>query len=82
MKNKTRLLISNNITYWRLKNNWSQEEFAFKLKSSPQYVSEMENGKRNISTDYVDHIAKVFNIEPLELFIERPIQSNKRVDLQ
>ena len=80
--NKTRRLLSNNITYWRLERNWSQEEFTFKLKSSTQYVSDMERGKRNISTDFVDSIANTLMIEPHELFIERPIIKNRRVDLK
>ena len=46
--NKTRKILANNIVYWRLQRKWSQEEFAYRLGSSTQYVSTMENGKRNI----------------------------------
>lgn len=78
--NKTRKLLANNIVYWRLQKKWSQEEFAYKLNSSPQYVSEMENGKRNISSDYIDHLANTLKIEPHELLIKRPIVKNRRID--
>lgn len=78
--NKTRKILANNIVHFRLKNGWSQEEFAYRLGSSSQYVSTMENGKRNISSDYIDHLATIFNIEPHELLIERPIIKNRRID--
>ncbi len=78
--NKTRKILSNNIVYWRLKRNWSQEEFAYRLKSSTQYVSTMENGKRNISSDYIDHLANTLGIEPHELLVDRPIVKSRRID--
>lgn len=78
--NKTRNILANNIVYFRLKNGWSQEEFAYRLGSSSQYVSTMENAKRNISSDYIDHLASVFKIEPHELLIDRPILKNRRID--
>ena len=77
---RTRKILANNIVYWRLKRKWSQEEFADKMKTSPQYVSEMENAKRNISSDYIDHLAKVLKIEPHELLIDRPIVEKRRID--
>ena len=64
---KARQILANNIVYYRVKNNWSQEYFAELLGTSPGYVSEMENAKRNISIDYIDHLANIFKIEPHEL---------------
>lgn len=80
--NKTRELLANNIIYWRLKNNWSQEEFAYKINSSAQYVSQMENCKRNITSDTIDHLANIFNIEPHELLIKRPNVKGKRATVK
>lgn len=57
--------------YFRINKGWSQEVLAEVLGTSPAYVSEMENGKRNISSDYIDHIANVFEIEPHELLENR-----------
>lgn len=68
---KTRDIIANNIVYFRVKKGWSQEYFAEQLGTSSGYVSEMENGKRNVSCDYIDHIATIFKIEPHELLINR-----------
>ena len=33
----------------------------------------LENAKKNIRVDYINHIANTFNITPKELFIERPL---------
>lgn len=78
--NKTRKILANNIVYFRLKNGWFQEEFAYRIGSSAQSVSTMENAKRNISSDYIDHLAKIFKIEPHELLVARPTVKNRRID--
>ena len=68
---KTRKIVANNIVYFRVKNNMSQEDFAELLETSPGYVSEIENAKRNLSCDYIDLIANIFQIEPHELLVDR-----------
>ena len=76
---KARQILANNIVYYRVKNNWSQEYFAELLGTSPGYVSEMENAKRNISIDYIDHLAHVFKIEPYELLSNSLTVSKRRI---
>ena len=76
---QSRKLIANNIVYYRVSKNWTQENFAELLGTSSGYVSEMENAKRNISVDYLDHIANIFKIEPHELLIKRPPTNKRRV---
>lgn len=74
-----RKIVANNIKYYRLKNNWSQEELAENLGTTPVYVSNLENAKKNIRIDYISHIANTFNIAPKELFIERePINFRRK----
>lgn len=80
IKHKTRRLLANNIIYFRHKNNWSQEKFAEKMKSSPAYISQLENAKRNVTTDFFDKIADSFGVEPYELLIKRDSINCKRVD--
>lgn len=82
---QTREILANNIAYFRLKNNWSQEDLAERLGTSSVYVSQMENAKRNISCDYIDNLSKVFKINPSELLeirlkldIKRIHRRNKR----
>lgn len=76
---KTRKIIANNIIYFRVKKGLSQEQFAELLGTSSGYVSEMENEKRNISCDYLDHISNIFQIEPHELLVKRSPVNIKRV---
>lgn len=80
IKNKTRKLLANNIIYFRHKNNWSQEMLAEKMKSSPAYISQLENAKRNVTSDFFDKIADTFKIETYQLLIERDVVNYKRVD--
>ena len=75
---KSRKILANNIVYFRLKNRWSQEDFAEILKTTPTYVSGLENAKRNTRIDYVDQIANALNVSVEQLFIERPIVNNHR----
>ena len=81
MKNisPARIILANNIVYFRLKNGWSQEEFAEKLGTTSTYVSSLENAKRNARVDYVGHIADTLDISLEELFIERPAVDNHRI---
>lgn len=77
---QTRKIVANNIVYFRVQKNISQENLAELLGTSPAYVSEIENEKRNLSCDYIDLIANVFMIEPHELFIARPAISVRRIN--
>lgn len=54
--------------------------FADKIKSSPAYISQLENAKRNVTSDFIDKLADSFGVEPHELFIKRNSINNKRVD--
>ena len=50
------------------------------MESSPAYISQLENAKRNVTTDFFDKIADTFKVEPHELLINRSRINNKRVD--
>lgn len=78
--NKIRKLIATNIIYFRYKNKWSQEVLAEKMNSSPSYISQLENGKRNITSNFIDKLVEIFDIEPVELFKNREFEFKKRVD--
>ncbi len=78
-KKIARKILANNITYFRLKRNWSQEDFADELGTTPTYVSNLENAKRNARIDYIGHIADVLGVSLEELFTERPLVENHRI---
>ena len=78
-KDQTRKILANNIRYFRLKNNWSQEDFAEELGTTPTYVSNLENARRNMRVDYIGHIADTLGVSIDQLFIGRPNVSNHRI---
>ncbi len=80
ISNSIRNIIGDNIVYFRLKADWSQENLAELLETTPAYLSQLENGKRNITADYLEKLAKVFKIEPYQLLLERPPLKNRRID--
>lgn len=75
----SRKILANNIVYFRIKNNWSQEDFADVLGTTPTYISNLENAKRNTRIDFIGRIADVFEITIDKLFIERTIIQNNRI---
>lgn len=72
-------ILANNIVYYRLEKGWSQEDFADKLGTTPTYVSNLENAKRNTRIDYIDHIATVLDVELFQLFVKRENIENRRI---
>ena len=79
-ENRTSILLGKNIVYFRQKNQWSQDELAQKLHSDKGYLSQIENARRNASTDYIERLCRVFNVEPEELFMNRDFIPKVRVD--
>lgn len=52
----------------RIKHGLSQEEFAFKCDLDRTYITSLERGKRNISLENLEKIAKAFNMTLSEFF--------------
>ena len=77
-QHSTRKLLANNIKYYRLKKWLSQEELAELLETTPVYLSSLENAKRNIRLDYIEHIAEILEVSVKDLFTERKIIENKK----
>ncbi len=74
-----RKILANNIVYFRIKKNWSQEDFAEELGTTTTYVSNLENARRNARIDYIGHIADTLGISLEQLFIERNTVENHRI---
>ena len=68
-----------NLPYLRQENNLSQEELAEKLGSSSSYISQIENAKKNVTSDFLDKLAYFFEIDPTELVANRPEKATKRI---
>lgn len=77
-KHSGRKILANNIVYYRLKKGLSQEELAELLETTPVYLSSLENAKRNIRLDYIEHIANILEVNIKDLFIERETVEKKK----
>lgn len=76
---QSRNILANNIIYYRLKLNWSQEDLAEELGTTATYISNLENAKRNMRVDYIGFIADTLKVKVEELFIEREPVKNHRI---
>ena len=52
----------------RTKLGLSQEEFAFRCELDRTYITSLERGKRNISLENLEKIAKAFNMTLSKFF--------------
>ena len=60
--------LGSNMRFYRKLLKMTQTELAEKLKTSKQYVSDMERGYKAISKETAKKIAKIYN-EPISFFI-------------
>lgn len=54
----------------RKEKGYSQERFAFEAGIARKYMSDIENGKRNVSLDVISRIADKLEIPLSELFLK------------
>ena len=52
----------------RLNQGLSQEEFAFKCELDRTYITSLERGKRNVSLENLEKIAKAFDMTLSQFF--------------
>lgn len=71
LESNARKILANNIVYYRLEKGWSQEDFADKLGTTPTYVSNLENAKRNTRIDISITSVTVLDVELFQLFVKR-----------
>lgn len=71
--------MANNIVYYRLQKDWSQEDLADKLGTTTNYISRIENSKHDVGVDYIENLSKLFNIQYYQLFeIREQVVNNRR----
>ena len=56
------------IRFLRQQLRWSQEDLALNANINKNYISDLENGRRNPSLDILERIAIAFDISLAELF--------------
>lgn len=70
MSQSARWVIAKNINKLRTNANLRREQLSLSLNFDNSYISKLEKGKINITIDKLEKIAKFFNIEIKDLFIE------------
>ncbi len=56
-------ILGKNIKYYRIKCNITQEQLSERVNLSVRYMSDLENGKVNVTLSTLISIAKIFNVE-------------------
>ena len=65
-----RIIFGENIKFYRKQRGLSQQQFSEQCKIVPNYVSEIENGKKFPSSELIEKIASVLVVEPYVLFMD------------
>lgn len=58
-----------NVRQARKGKGWPQEQLAFEAGVKRAYLSEVENGQRNVSLDIVEKLAKALDVSPEGLML-------------
>jgi len=60
-------IFGRNVRQARKEKGWTQEQLAFETGVKRAYLSEVENGQRNVSLDVVEKLATALAIDVSEL---------------
>lgn len=61
-------VIGTNIRKLRTTKNLSQEDLAFEAKMDRSYLSEIENGQKNLSVEVLEKLADALGVDIRDLF--------------
>ena len=60
-----------NVRQTRKSRGWTQEQLAFEAGVKRAYLSEIENGQRNVSLDVVEKLATALDVSPDSLMLPK-----------
>lgn len=72
-------LVGLNTKWYRYQNGMTQEKLADKLNCKVAYLSTIESGNANITSNTIDTIAKALKIQPKELLEPTTAKSAKKI---
>ena len=75
-----RALFGGNLRRFRKNANLSQSGLAEKADLAPNFVNDIENGRKWISPESLGKLSKALGIEPYQLFISSPMWNNQGVE--
>ena len=71
-----RATLGSNVKKYRILKGFSQAKLAEILDLSPNFISEIETGKRWLSSDTLVNLAEALNVETYEFFLPQQISTN------
>ena len=75
-----RAVFSSNLRRLRNEANLSQSNLAEKADLAPNFVHDIENGKKWISPESLGRLASALEVEPYQFFISAPKWNNKGIE--
>ena len=66
--------LKNHIRELRKARKWSQAELADRCNTTNQQISHLETGKRRLTADWMDTLAKALQVDPQDLLVGGPGQ--------
>lgn len=67
--NETRVKLGKRIKQLRKEKKWTQEQLADKADMKYKYLGLIERGKKNLTFDFIEKIAKGLDVELYQLFL-------------
>lgn len=71
-------VLGHNIKFYREQAGLTQEELAFRAEISSSYLSRLEGGKQNLTSDIADRIAMALGIYTYQLYMESRDRSQRK----
>ena len=71
-----RTTLGSNVKKYRTIKGFSQAKLAEMLELSPNFISEIETGKRWLSSDTLVNLAEALNVEIYEFFFPQQVTTN------
>lgn len=56
------------ICWWRHHKRWSQRELAYRVGVGQNFISSIENGRRDIRASTLHRIIEAFGLDPMEFY--------------
>lgn len=72
-----RIIFGQNVRKFRNRINLTQKDLSYKAKMQRTYITEIENGHRNVTLDLIEELANALEIEPYMLLTSKEEKNGK-----
>jgi transcriptional regulator with XRE-family HTH domain len=75
-----RVILGKNLRRYRTIKGYSQAKLAEILDISPNFISDIETGKRWLSSDTLVYFSETLGVEPYELIKPQEVLTNEKIE--